>query len=367
MKQLTAAWLAILAAFSVLASVPVLAEEEKVLNVYNWSDYITEEALKRFSESTGIKVNYDVYDSNEILEAKLLAGNSGYDVVFPSATPYFAKQIRAGAYQKLDRAKLPKAAGVAPKVLEQLRVADPENAYGLPYMMAGTGIGYNVAKVKAALANAPIGSLALLFDPKVLFRLKDCGVTLLDAPEEVFPAALAWLGRDPNSLTDADLEAAGDVLSKARLSYRYIHSSAYINDLANGATCVAMGYAGDLVQARERAREAKNQVEIRVFLPKEGAAFNVDVMAVPADAPHPGNAHKFIDFLLTPEVIGPISTAVGYANAVPASAPFIDEVIRNDPAVNPPAETRLYTFPVVPDDFERARNRSWSRIKAKRR
>lgn len=367
MRRMRAFWLGALALGLLALAAPAAADEEKVVNVYNWSDYITDGTLKRFTAETGIKVNYDVYDSNEILEAKLMAGNSGYDVVFPSATPYFAKQIRAGALQKLDLSKIPNHAKVSPKVLKRLTVADPGNAYGLPYMMAGTGIGYNVDKVKAAMPNAPIGSFAMLFDPKALFRLKDCGVTLLDAPEETIPAALSYIGRDPNSTAQADLDAAIEVLSKARVNYRYIHSSAYINDLANGATCVAMGYAGDLVQARQRAREAKNGVNIGIFLPKEGAAFNIDVMAIPVNAPHFDNAHKFINFLLTPDVIGPISTAVGYANAVPESAPHIAEKIRNDPAVNPPDDAKLYTPAVVPDSFERARTRAWSRVKAKRR
>lgn len=342
------------------------AAEDKVLNVYNWSDYITEEALKAFTEKTGIAVNYDVYDSNDILEAKLLAGNSGYDVVFPSATPYFAKQILAGAYRKLDRAKLSNYEKLDQKVMNQLKVADPEGAYGVPYMMAGTGIGYNVDKIRELAPDAPIGSLSMLFDPAVLQKLEPCGVSILDAPEEVFPAALAWLGRNPNSTDRDDIARAAEVLAKARPYYRYIHSSTYINDLANGATCMAMGYAGDLVQARERAKEAGNGVDIAIFLPREGAAFNVDVMAIPVDAPHPDNAHKFIDYILTPEVIGPISTAVGYANAVPASLPFVDEAIRNDPAVNPAADVKLYTFPIVSDEFERARNRAWTRVKAKR-
>jgi putrescine transport system substrate-binding protein len=354
------------AGLAAILAAPAGAAEEPVVNVYNWSDYITDEALARFTEATGIKVVYDVYDSNENLEAKLLAGHSGFDVVFPSATPFFAKQIRAGVYRKLDRSLLPNAAGVDPKVLAQLRVADPDNAYGIPYMMAGTGVGYNVAKVRELVPDAPLGSLRMLFDPAVLSRLQGCGVSLLDAAEEVFPAALAYAGRDPLSTAQSDLEAAAAVLSAARASYRYIHSSSYINDRAGGATCVAMGYAGDLVQARARAEEAGAGVEIGIFLPREGAAFNVDVMAIPADAPHPGNAHRFIDFLLTPGVIGPISSEVGYANAVPASMPHIDPAIRDDPVVFPDAAVKLYTFPVVGDDYERARNRAWARIKARR-
>ena len=217
----------------------------------------------------------------------MLVGKSGYDVVFPSAMPYLARQVKGGIYQKLDFSKLPNAKGVDPKVLDQLKPADPSNEYALPYLMAGTGIGYIKSKMPK---DAPVGSLAMLFDPKTVGSLKSCGVTVLDTPDEVLPAALSYLGRDPNSTSDADLKAAGEVVAKARPSYRYFHSSSYINDLANGAICVALGYAGDLFQARKRAAEAKNGVDIGIFLPKEGAAFNIDVMAIPKDAPHPDNA-----------------------------------------------------------------------------
>ncbi len=244
------------------------AQEEKVLNVYNWSDYVAPDTLEEFTKRTGIKVNYDVYDSNEVLEAKLLVGKSGYDVVFPSAMPYLAREVKGGIYRKLDFSKLPNAKGVDPKVLGQLKPADPNNEYALPYLMAGTGIGYIKSKMPK---DAPVGSLALLFDPKTVGSLKSCGVTVLDTPDEVLPAALSYLGRDPNSTSDADLKAAGEVVAKARPSYRYFHSSSYINDLANGAICVALGYAGDLFQARKRAAEAKNGVDIGIFLPKEGA------------------------------------------------------------------------------------------------
>jgi putrescine transport system substrate-binding protein len=342
------------------------AKEEKVLNVYNWSDYVAPDTLAEFTRRTGIKINYDVYDSNDVLEAKLLVGRSGYDVVFPSAMPYLARQAKAGVYRKLDFAKLPHAKGLDPKVMTQLKAADPQNAYAVPYMMAGTGVGYIKSKVDALLPNAPIGSLAMLFDPKVVNALKPCGVTLLDTPDEVFPAALSYIGRDPLSTGEADLKAAGEVISKARPGYRYFHSSSYINDLANGAICVAQGYAGDLFQARKRAAEAKNGVEIGIFLPKEGAAFNIDVMAIPKDAPHPDNAHKFIDYILEPQVVAKITTAVGYANAVPASREFIAREIESDPVVYPPADIKLYSAPLVSAKYERERNRLWTRIKTGR-
>jgi putrescine transport system substrate-binding protein len=346
--------------------VPAAAGEENVLNVYSWSDYIAPDTLKEFTRRTGIKVNYDVYDSNESLEAKLVVGRSGYDVVFPTAMPFLAKQIQAGLYRKLDFDKLPHARGVDPAVMTRLKAADPENAYALPYMMAGTAIGFIRSKVEALLPDAPIGSAAMLFDPKVLQTLKPCGVTLLDTADEVFPAALAYLGRNPVSNSKEDLQAAGEVLARARPYYRYFHSSSFINDLANGSICVAQGYAGDLFQARKRAREANNGVEIEIFLPKEGAIFNIDVMAIPADAPHPENAHKFIDYLLEPKTIAAITASVGYANAVPASRPFIPADIADDPVVYPPADAKLHSALLETARFERERNRLWTRIKSGR-
>lgn len=345
-------------------SAPAAAQEEKVLNVFNWSDYVAPETIANFEKETGIKVNYDVYDSNDILETKISVGKSGYDVVFPSASPFFARQVKAGLYQKLDLSKISNAKGVNPKVLQQLAGADPGNAHGLPYMMAGTGVGYIKSKVDKLLPDAPIGSFAMLFDPKVVKALKPCGVTVLDAPEEVLPAAMSYTGKSPLSVSTDDLEAAGKTVMAARPFYRYVHSSSYINDLANGAICVAQGYAGDLFQARKRAQEAKNGVEIGIFLPKEGAAFNIDVMAIPKDAPHPDNAHKFINYLLTPKVIADITAAVGYANAVPASLEFVPAEIKNDPVVFPPEEVKLYTPVLASHAYERARNRLWTRIKA---
>jgi putrescine transport system substrate-binding protein len=350
----------------VSAQAPAAAEEAKVLNVYNWSDYVAADTIANFTKATGIKVNYDVYDSNDLLEAKLMVGKSGYDVVFPSASPFFARQVRAGLYRKLDLAKIPNAKGVDPKVLERLRVVDPDNAFGLPYMMAGTGVGYVKSKIIPLLPEPPIGSLAMLFDPKTVGAMKSCGVTVLDAPEEVLPAALAYIDKSPTSASAEDLEAAGKVVLAARPAYRYIHSSSYINDLANGAICVAQGYAGDLFQARKRAREANNGVEIGIFLPKEGAAFNIDVVAIPKDAPHPENAQKFINYLLEPKVVADITTAVGYANAVPASLEYIPDEIKNDPVVFPPSDAKLYTPALATQSYERSRNRLWTRIKAGR-
>ena len=343
-----------------------MADESNVVNVYSWSNYIAPDTLSNFTAETGIKVVYDVYDSNDLLESKLLAGKSGYDVVFPSAMPFFAKQIKAGIYRKLDLSKIPSAKGVDPKVLALLKAADPTNSYGLPYMMAATGIGYIKEKVANLYPNAPINSLAILFDPKVLNTLKSCGVTVLDAPDEVFPAALAYLNKNPKSTSKADLTAAGDLVAAARPAYRYFHSSKYISDLANGEICVAQGWIGDLVQARQRAEEANNGINIGIFLPKEGASFNIDVMASPKDAPHPDNAEKFINYILQPKVIGAISAAVGYANAVPESREFIPDKLRNDPVVYPPADAKLYMPSTVTQNYDRDRNRLWTRLKTGR-
>ncbi len=343
------------------------AQEEKVLNVYNWSDYVAPDTLERFAKETGIKVNYDVYDSNEILEAKLLAGKSGYDVVFPSASPFLANHIKASVYQKLDRAKLPNAANVLAPALKALEVSDPGNLYALPYMTAPTGIGINVAKVKALLPGAPTDSWAMLFDPKVTQKLQACGISVLDSADEVFPAVFAYTGQVPTNLDAKQLDPAAAVLAKIRAHLKYIHSSTYINDLANGDLCVAHGYGGDLVQARRRAKEANKGVEIQIIVPKEGTNMVTDVMAIPADAPHPDNAHKFIDFLLRPDVIGPITNAVGYANSVKGAEQFVKPEILNDPAIYPPEAVRakLFVPAVAPQDYLRQRTRAWTRFKTR--
>ncbi|MEO5373517.1 MAG: polyamine ABC transporter substrate-binding protein [Alphaproteobacteria bacterium] len=344
---------------------PARAEEEKLLSVYNWSDYVAPDTLQNFTAETGIKVNYDTYDKNEMLSAKLTAGRSGYDVVFPSASPHLALQIKAGLYQKLNKSKLTNLGNMDPKVLEVLAVSDPGNLYGVPYMVSATGFGYNVAMVAKALPGARTESWAMLFDPATTAKLKGCGVTLLDDPVEVLPAALAYMGRQGVSLSADDLKASAETVTKVRPNLKYIHSSNYINDLANGDICVAHGYVGDLAQARKRAEEAGKGVRIAITIPKEGAILNVDAMAIPADAPHPDNAHRFIDYMMRPKVIADITNAVGYASANSASMALVDKAIREDPAIYPPAEVRARTFivPVPNQDFERARNRAWMKIR----
>ncbi len=343
------------------------AAKERVVNVYNWSAYIAPDTLARFTKATGIKVRYDTYGDNETLDAKLMTGDSGYDVVFPSSSPFFAQQVKAGIYRKLDYARIPNAKGLDKRVMARLAKVDPSNAHGVPYMMAATGIGYNVAEVKKLLPDAPVNSWAMLFDPKVVSVLKKCGVTLLDTPLEVVPAMLDYLGRDPEEQDDAALKAAMDALTPLRHDYRYLNSEKYRDDLVSGDICVAQGYVGDLVQVRRRAEEAGDKRKIAIVIPKQGAVVNIDVMAIPKDAPHPRAAEEFINFILRPDVIGDITNAVGYANAVPASLKYVKPSIKDDPVIYPPpaVEKRLFSaLPPASFAFERKRTRAWTRFRA---
>ncbi|HTC17644.1 MAG TPA: polyamine ABC transporter substrate-binding protein [Stellaceae bacterium] len=357
-------WAWVLAA-AVLTSAAGAAEEKR-LNIYNWSDYIADNTVPDFEKATGIQVNYDVYDSNEVLEAKLLAGHSGYDLVVPSAMPYLARQIQAGIYLKLDKSQLKNYANLDPQILAAAANADPGNLYGVPYMWGTDGLGYNPAKVKAALGpDAPVDSWKLLFDPNNAKKLQSCGISILDSAQDVFPAALVYLGRDPSSRDPADLEAAAKAVDAIRPYVRKFNSSEYINDLANGDVCLAFGYSGDVVQAKARASEAKNGVDIAYAIPKEGAMLWIDMMAIPKDAPHPGNALAFIDDVLQPETAAAISNAVAYANPNLKATALVAAKLRNDPGIYPPASVRARLFfdkPASPD-YERARTRAWTRVK----
>ena len=342
------------------------AADPKTLNIYNWSDYIADDTVSRFETETGIKVNYDVYDSNEVLEAKLMAGHSGYDLVVPSASPFLARQVIAGTYQPIDKTKLANYGNLDPQILAAAANADPGNQYGVPYLWGTTGIGYNAAKVKAVLgAKAPVDSLRLILDPGNAKKLATCGLSLLDTAQEMFPAALLYLGRDPLSRDATDLDKAADVISAIRPSVRKFHSSQYINDLANGDLCVAFGYSGDMIQAKNRAAEAKNGVEIAYSIPREGAMMWIDMMAIPKDAPHPDNALAFIDFILRPENIAAISNTVAYANPNSLATDLVDEEIRNNPAIYPPPDVRARLFfdKPVTQQYERLRTRAWTKVK----
>jgi len=349
-------------------SAPARAEDA-VLNVYNWSDYIAKDTLEKFTAETGIRVKYDTYGDNEMLDAKLMTGRSGYDVVFPSASPFFAQQVKAGIFRPLDLSKIPNAKGVDPQVMETLAKFDPAGPRGLPYMMAATGIGYNVDTLNKLAPDAPKDSWRLLFDPAVVSKLKSCGVTLLDTPTEVVPAVLAYLGHDPMAQSSGELDAAVAALTPLRSNYRYLNSEKYRADLASGEICVAHGYVGDLVQTRTRAAEAKKKQNIAIVIPKEGAVVNIDVMAIPVDAPHPEAALAFINFILRPDIIAAITNTTGYANAVPASLAYVAAAIRNDPVIYPPPEVKAKLFSSLPPatrDFDRTRTRAWTRFRTAR-
>jgi putrescine transport system substrate-binding protein len=356
-------------AFVAMLGAGTASAEDAQLNVYNWSDYIAPDTIPKFVAETGIRVTYDVYDSNEVLEAKLLSGRSGYDVVVPSASPFMARQIQAGVYRVLDRSKLSNWPNLDPRILELVAPSDPGNAHGVPYLWSFTGIGVNETQLHAALGEATPGdSLALIFDPAVAAKLAPCGISLLDTPQEVLPAALAYLGLDPKSQDFGDLEKAFAVLEKVRPYIRKFHSSQYINDLANGDLCVALGYSGDVVQARDRAREAGNEVRIGFPIPKEPVQMAVDMMGIPADAPHPDNALRFIDYLLRPAVISEITNTVAYPNPNLLATALVKPAIRDDPAVYPPEDVRRRFYidlPAAPD-YERARTRAWTRLKSGR-
>jgi len=342
--------------------------EDKVLHVYNWSDYIAEDTLDNFQKETGIKVVYDVFDSNETLEAKLLAGSSGYDIVVPS-NPFLAKQIKAGVFQKLDKSKLPNWENLDKDLLKALDPSDPGNQYSIPYMWGTIGIGYNVDKVKAALGeNAPVNSWDLVFKPENMAKLKECGVSFLDSPTEILPAALNYLGFKPDSTDAGELKKAEELFLSIRSSTAYFHSSKYIGDLANGNICVAIGYSGDLYQSKSRAEEAKNGVNISYSIPKEGAGSFFDMMAIPADAKNVEAAHVFLNYLMKPEVMANITNFVQFPNGNAAATPLVDEVLRNDPGIYPDAATmaKIYTFPDLPANAQRAMNRSWTKIKSGR-
>ena len=340
------------------------AEEEKVLHVYNWSDYVAEDTIANFTKQTGIQVTYDVFDSNDLLENKLLAGNSGFDVVVPSAS-FLERQIKAGVFQKLDKAQIPNLKNMDPEI--QLRVAlhDPNNDHSVTYLWGTTGIGYNEEKIKKILGENTIpDSWNYVFDPKLAAKFKDCGISVLDAPDEILKVALAWMGRDPNSQKEEDLAAAEEKLMAIRPFIRKIHSSQYIDDLANGELCLSVGWSGDILQARDRAAEAGQGVVVKYAIPKEGTIVWFDMLAIPADAKHPKNAHAFINYLMDAQVAANNSNFVNYANGNAASLPMVNDAVKNDPGIYPTPEVKAKLFPSLAynDDFQRLMTRMWTKF-----
>ncbi|MCY1286164.1 Spermidine-binding periplasmic protein SpuE [compost metagenome] len=340
-------------------------QAESTVHVYNWSDYIGETTLADFQKATGIKPIYDVFDSNETLEGKLLAGRTGYDVVVPS-NHFLGRQIKAGAFQKLDKSQLPNWQNLDPKLMKQLEANDPGNEYGVPYLWGTNGIGYNAEKVKAALGVDTIDSWAVLFEPENIQKLSKCGVAMLDSGDEMIPAVLLYLGLDPNSSNPEDYKKAEAKLLAVRPYITYFHSSKYISDLANGDICVAAGFSGDILQAADRAEEAGKGVEITYAIPKEGANLWFDILAIPKDAANPKEAHAFINYLLEPEVIAKVSDYVGYANPNLKAGEFMDEEVLNDPGVYPAQEVldKLFVSSELPPKILRLMTRSWTKIKS---
>ena len=341
--------------------------QTKELNIYNWSDYIAEDTLANFTKATGIKVTYDVFDSNEVLESKLLAGSTGYDLVFPTALPFAKRHVQAGMYAKVDKSKLPNLKNLDAGIMASLASFDPQNAHLTPYLWGTTGIGYNVEKVTKILGDdMPRDTWRLLFDPEIVAKLGSCGVSIMDDPTEVFAAVKAYLGKDNADFSSDTVNLMAETIAKVRPNIRYFHNSSYINDLANGDLCVAHGYSGDMLQARDRANEANNGNTIAYAVPREGAVVWTDVMAIPADAKNVVEALTFINYILEPKVIADISNYVAYANPNSAADTLVDDSIKSDPGIYPPAETRakLLVLEVPQGGQVRTLNRAWTRVKS---
>jgi putrescine transport system substrate-binding protein len=359
-------------AFAAAALATKAGAQEKTVNIYNWSDYIDPMVLDDFTRETGIKVVYDVFDSNDVLETKLLAGKTGYDVVVPSQT-YLQRLIAAGVFRKVDKSKLPNLKHAWPEITKRLANYDPGNEFAVNYMWGTTGIGVNLDRVQAALGAQALDTWDVVFRPEIIAKLKGCGVHFLDAPDELIPTALRWLGLNPDSKDTAEIEKAGEVLMKVRGSVRKFHSSEYINALANNEICLAVGWSGDVLQARTRAAEAAQKARRKApnldyVLPKEGAHMWFDSFAIPKDAPHPDAAHVFIDYMMRPEVAARNSNAVSYANGNLTSQKFINKEILQNRAIYPDAETmqRLFVSTPYSQQLQRVVTRVWTRVKTGR-
>src|SRR3984957_11265569 len=350
---------------TLLAVLPVRADE-RVLNVYNWTEYIDPAELERFQKETGITVHYDVFDSLETLEAKLLAGHSGYDIVVPSNEPTFSRLIKVGALAEIDRARVPNWKNLDPTLMWQVESSDPGNKHGAIYLWGTTGIGVNLDRVKQLAPKAPLDSWELLLKPENARRIAPCGIIMMDSAIDVIPGVLRFLGRSPDSVDPADLVAVENTLMGIRPYIRSFASGGALEALATGQSCLALDYSGDVIQAGARADEAKRGVTVRYVAPKEGAQLGFDMLAIPADAEHKGGAPGFIDFLLRPDVMAAITNKVRYANAVPASRPMIRAELLADTNIFPtPAQmATFFTIGPEPQAAERQRSRMWARFKA---
>ncbi len=360
-----------LAAGALVAAAPAHAEEEKVLNIYNWGDYIADDTIANFEKATGIKVRYDLFDSNEALHAKLVAGHSGYDIVVPGS--HFAKlQIEAGLLQKLDKSQIPNLKNLDPAIQAQLAKMDPGNQYLVDWMWGYTTVGINADRVKKALGSMPMpeNDWDLVFKPEYAAKLKGCGIAMLDSASEVMPIALKYVGKDPYSKDPADYKAAGDMLKAVRpYVSRFVGSgSDYIDQMARGSICAVVGWSGDIMIAKDKAAKAKRPQNLEVLLPKMGGLLFFDTMAIPNDAPHPGNAMKWINYILEPKVHASLTNAVFYANPNKASLPFVNPAIANNKAVFPDAAAMATMIaPGTPDQATRRLiTRTFTNFKARR-
>lgn len=359
--------LGLTAALAAALSTSAVAED-KVLNVYNWSDYVDPAIITAFEEETGIKVNYDVYDSNEVLEAKLMSGGSGYDIVVPTGA-FLERQVKAGIYAEIDRTKLANYSNLDTVLTEKIARHDPDNKHNVPWAWGTIGLGYNEAMVKERLGDSvALDSLDLIFNPEVSAKLADCGIGILDSPAEVVSVALNYLGLDPNSEKKSDLKKAQQLLSSVRGNYKYFHSSKYISDLASGEICVALGYNGDVLQSQTRAEEAGLNQKIEYRVPKEGTLVWFDLMAIPSDAPHPEAAHEFIDHMLKAESGAGIANYVYYAVANKASEPLLNKDVISNPGIYPSEEVKatLFTQNAHSAKFDRLLTRAWTNVKTGR-
>jgi putrescine transport system substrate-binding protein len=370
--QIRVALLIILVLTLVAVAAAFAAEaQERTVNVYNWSDYIDPKVIEDFTKETGIKVTYDTYDSNEILETRLLAGHTGYDIVVPSG-PFLQRQIAAGLYRELESTKLTNKKNLWPEIMARLAVYDPGNRHAVDYSWFTTGIAFNADKVAARLGDvdpdAALGTWDVVFKPDILKKFADCGVYVLDSPDDMFPIALNYLGLHPDSKKPADLKRATESLGAMRRHVTKFHSSEYINALANGDICLAVGWSGDVFQARDRAREAGNGVEIGFVIPKQGTLMSLDALAILKDAPHPDEAYAFIDFLLRPEIAARNTNRNNFANGVLASKPYIDKAIVDNRAIYPDEATmqRLFTVTSYDQPTQKLVTREWTRIKTGR-
>jgi putrescine transport system substrate-binding protein len=338
-------------------------DSEKILNVYSWLDYIAPDTVANFERETGIKVRYDTYDNNEVLETKLLTGHTSYDVVLPTGA-FFERQRQAGVYRKLDKKALPNLIYADPDIMRRLAVYDPGNMYAIPYMFTTVGLGYNVDKVRARLGAARPDSWALLFDPNNAAKLKDCGISIIDSAMDVFEAAMIYLGRDPNRLDPRDVTDASAALLKIRPFVRNI-DPAPIADMANSSVCLCLGWSGDMEAARNRANEAKTGANIAYVVPREGSVITVDMLAIPADAPHPHNAEIWMNYLMRPDVMAAITNYIRYPNGYSASLPLVQASVKNDEAIYPDQATlaRLISPKTVPLDYSRLLTREWTRFR----